>query len=399
MARPLNPNTLRLVGDLYKTFYESLDSQATKDTYEYSLRKYMNWLQCKDGNVDQILNGGDSIKIQNQIINFLIHMRNGGNNLSQKTLKGYYTALKSFYEYNDVTSINWKKVRKTLGHMAKKSFDRDYTTEEIARLLQFADERKKVMILLMASSGMRRGAVASLKLCDLQLIPEHKLYQVIVYRNEPEEYITFCTPECAQAIDSYLQYRQRYGEKLTPYAPLIRERFNSRRAAGNRNQQPYLPPSRHLNIDTIDNEIYRLVYTVGIRDRARIKTIGSGERHETMVTHSLRKRFKNQCMSAEVNPIIAEMLLGHNVGLEKVYYRPTPANLLKEYLKAIPNLTINEEERLRLKLTEQQAKEEQQQLRFESVMKEREKLNQDALAAMSDQMMKMMQEIEKLKKK
>jgi hypothetical protein len=44
------------------------------------------------------------------------------------------------------------------------------------------------------------------------------------------------------------------------------------------------------------------------------------------------------------------MLLGHSVGLDDRYYRPTPNDLLEEFLKAVDLLTINEENRLRKKV-------------------------------------------------
>ncbi len=42
--------------------------------------------------------------------------------------------------------------------------DKPYTHEQIAKLLEFADIRTKVMILLMCSSGMRIGALPTLKI-------------------------------------------------------------------------------------------------------------------------------------------------------------------------------------------------------------------------------------------
>jgi hypothetical protein len=37
-----------------------------------------------------------------------------------------------------------------------------------------------------------------------------------------------------------------------------------------------------------------------------------------------------------------EMLMGHNVGLADNYYRPTSQEILQDYLKAVPELTILE---------------------------------------------------------
>jgi hypothetical protein len=44
------------------------------------------------------------------------------------------------------------------------------------------------------------------------------------------------------------------------------------------------------------------------------------------------------------------MLLGHKIGLASAYYRPSEDDMSNEYLKAIDNLTINEENRLKRKV-------------------------------------------------
>jgi polyhydroxyalkanoate synthesis regulator phasin len=44
------------------------------------------------------------------------------------------------------------------------------------------------------------------------------------------------------------------------------------------------------------------------------------------------------------------MLLGHKIGLASAYYRPTEDEILEEYMKAVNNLTINEENRLKIKI-------------------------------------------------
>jgi hypothetical protein len=44
------------------------------------------------------------------------------------------------------------------------------------------------------------------------------------------------------------------------------------------------------------------------------------------------------------------MLLGHKIGLASAYYKPTEQEMLDEYQKAVNNLTINEENRLKIKV-------------------------------------------------
>jgi hypothetical protein len=45
-------------------------------------------------------------------------------------------------------------------------------------------------------------------------------------RYRADRYYTFCTPECATAIDAYLDYRRSFHEEIKDKSPLIREEFN-----------------------------------------------------------------------------------------------------------------------------------------------------------------------------
>jgi len=45
--------------------------------------------------------------------------------------------------------------------------------------------------------------------------------------------------------------------------------------------------------------------------------------------------------------INVEILLDHSTGISDSYYRPNENELLEDYLKAIPDLTISEEEKIR----------------------------------------------------
>ena len=60
--------------------------------------------------------------------------------------------------------------------------------------------------------------------------------------------------------------------------------------------------------------------------------------------------------NCDVNVTIKEMIMGHSVGLDDAYYRPNEKQLLAEYSKAINELTINEENRLKIEVDELKAK-------------------------------------------
>jgi integrase len=128
-------------------------------------------------------------------------------------------ALKKFYEMNDVI-LNWKKISQYIGEYQRVSRDRAISDKEIKTLVDSADLRMKVILLLMASSGMRIGAIPDLK---LKHVSGNK---ITVYKNTIEEYYTFITGECRQVLDAYLDYRTRSGEKLNPDSPLVRKQFD-----------------------------------------------------------------------------------------------------------------------------------------------------------------------------
>ena len=55
-------------------------------------------------------------------------------------------------------------------------------------------KEKKVVILLMASAGLRIGAVHLLKIGDLEKVGD--LYRITVYQGSKEEYITLQSGMC-----------------------------------------------------------------------------------------------------------------------------------------------------------------------------------------------------------
>ena len=226
----------------YSNFVQSLKSPATKRMYIFSLDKYMLHHGIKT--IDDLLeNRHNPSKIEEQVIDWIVFLRTGGgdpatnNNFitSLSTRQLYLAAILAFYEINDVV-LRKKKIAKFLGSeeegtIRKHKKDRAYTTEEIRKLLDHADIRSKVIVLMLATTGMRLGALSELKLKHLKKIPEYNLYQVTVYENTKDEHYTFCTPECAKAIDDYLHYRTKCGERIDVEegnAPVIRERFDRR---------------------------------------------------------------------------------------------------------------------------------------------------------------------------
>jgi hypothetical protein len=83
-----------------------------------------------------------------------------------------------------------------------------------------------------------------------------------------------------------------------------------------------------------------------------------------------------------MKPINVEILMGHSTGISDSYYRPTQKELLDDYLNVVDHLTIRTESTFKAEVEH---------------VKERGTMNEDAIATLSDQVMKLMADIEKLK--
>lgn len=286
------------------------------------------------------------------------------------------------------------------GTQAVQEEDRPYTRAEIHTMLKSAnDVRTKIIILLITSSGMRVGAIPLLKIRNLVKNPELGIYQISVYEgSRKSNYKTFCTPECASLINSYLNYRKHSGEILKDASPLIREQFNPEDSFKVNNP-------RHIGTGLIKylvNEV--LVKYSALKEKLEYdyenkRKVG---KNPTMLTHALRKFFDTECRKAGVYPDFVELLMGHKLpGVKHHYFKPDITTLLqgtkdcKGYITAINDLTINEEFRLTKKVQELNEKNE-----YQNYVIDKKKSLEDFVLQMFDKVDKVdMIESQKLRKK
>ena len=190
--------------------------------------------------------------------------------------------------------VNTHKISKFMPENRKVKNDRGYTHKEIAKLLEFADLRSRVIILLLASSGMRVGAISNLKIRHLDANNHNK---ITIYEKTPEQYFSFITPEAKKAIDAYLDMRKRHGEKVTPDSPLVSEQYDIR--------NPFAVKSPK----TVSSEGLQWI----LRDLATRYNVISNK--QTPVAHGFRYFWMTQAVKCDMNPEVREMLLGHKIGL------------------------------------------------------------------------------------
>ena len=290
---------------------------------------------------------------------------------------------------NDIM-INRKKIIKFIDTDEKKKHKNTaYTSEQIHKLLDICDERTKAIILIYCSSGITLAALPALKIGDLEGISNTGIVKITVYQGCKEEYITFCTPESTKVIGSYLEYRKRCGEEIKSTAPLIREQFDA--SDSFRVKHP-----KHISLKTISKILRQKSIQAGIIKVDHTgNNSGSKMRKDIPLIHGFRKFFNTALMNADVNIRFKELLMGHTIKLDDVYYdknnEKSQAKLLEEYSKAIDYLTINEENRLRRKVEVLKAKRDEIEM-----LKGQVQQKDDRLSVIETQMQSLVSTLSKL---
>jgi integrase len=293
---------MQVLDEAYSNFVNSINSDQTRQVYEYSLSRFLKHYGM---DLNSFLRLSQQ-EISNLIINYLVNKK-----ISRQYKIVIFSAIKPACEMNDVV-LNWKKLKKFIkSEKTDNSIngkDRGYIHEEIQKILEFSDQRLKTAFLVLASTGIRIGALQLIRIGDLERIDD--LYKVSVYRGDNEEYFTFTTLECAKEIDSYLEFRERRGENITQDSYLLVRKFSQITEVKGK---PFKGKALGAILqDCIDNS--------GLR---QIDHKNPYKRKQIPIFHGFRKFYTKQLVDSKLNPEIREMLLGHKIGLASAYYKPT----------------------------------------------------------------------------
>ncbi len=171
--------------------------------------------------------------------------------------------------------------------------------------MDVADLQGKVIISILATSGIRVGTLAKLKYKHVKADLEAGVVPVCIHISAEEtkgkytDYFTFINEEAVEYLKLYLEERRRGSpsrkippEEITDESPLIRDSM-SRDVKG-------------VN----DRSIYMHIHT--LMQRAGIIKPGTQKRYE-LNAHSLRKWFKTQLTAKGVHPDYVEFMMGHKI--------------------------------------------------------------------------------------
>ena len=329
-------------GESAKPYLEAIRSKYTSGSYERRLITFLTRLGMPiDGFVARAKK--DPAWAQGVVLDWMLKEKQRflGKEIEASSVRNVLKPLKLLLEMNDVTGVNWRKISRMMPPARRYALDRAPTVQELRRIVGRSDVRFQAVILTMASSGIRVGAWDYLDWGHVEpLKMEGRVVaaKLTVYAGEPEEYVTFVTPEAYEKLLEYMKFREEKGEKVTPESPLARDRGQTTCGRHGWNFVGRAEVPVRLQSLGVKRLFEDMMWRLGYRKEKK-------RRHEFSI-HSIRKFFKTRAETV-MRPINVETLMGHSTGISDSYYRPTDKELLEDYLNAVPVLTVSEVEEVR----------------------------------------------------
>ncbi len=228
------------------------------------------------------------------------------NKRSPGRIHGYVRQVRSFYRCN---GVELPKLQLPRDRVVSK--DRAPTPEELQKLVDVADPREKVIVTMLALTGLREGTFSVLRYKhvreDLEkgVIPVHIHVSAEETKGKYGDYDTFLGQEAVDALRLHLEQRRRgtllqyrHGkpseymppEEVNDESPLIRDVKSAiPRAIG-------------------EKAIYKIIHNLYHRAGLLKQTSQGGY---DLRAHSLRKYFKTQMISLGVDSDYVDYMMGH----------------------------------------------------------------------------------------
>jgi integrase len=394
--------------DPWMLYLYSIKSPATKEKYLLRLGKFLDHIGFDGALEEKARAFANKAQVDgnwafSSIIRFIQFQRGRFNKkeITAGTIRNYVKSIKLFCSMSDII-LNWDKITRGLPKGRRYTDDRAPTLEEIKKLCEYPDRRIKAIVYTMISSGIRVGAWDYLKWGNIRPIQEYgKIIaaRIVVYDGEDDSYTTYITPSAYREIAEWMNYRKGSGEAITAESWVVRDLWDTQMKIS----RGLATIPKKLSSIGVKRLMERAIWAQGLRSELQ----PGKKRHPFATNHSLRKYFKTRCELAGMKPINIEYLMGHSTGKSEPYYRPTEIDLLQDYLKCVDALSVNDEKTLQNKVEDLANKSKDNEHMINSKLSEKEKeiqlltqrdlMNTDAIANLSDQLAKVMEEIDALK--
>ena len=375
-----------------KVFLESImrNSEDSKKAYQTGLAQFQSFLNEKchptsSHTLETILEqlSKNEINVYELIDSFVSFLTKS--KLSILSIKLYVTAIRSYFAYYDIDIIPSKFKRKVKMPKVYHEDEEPIDVSDIRKILLSCNNRRlKAYLLLLASGGMRAGEALAIRLKDIDFsINPTRIHIRKEYAKTRVARDIYISDEATHYLKQWIdwKYRDKGNEWIKTHNPddLVFSVYSIKNE-----------PNPNALYVKILSEFEKLLAIAGLNERKE-----GVQRRRKVTLHSFR-RFVKTVISDQTNQDYSEWFLGH---AKSPYYtkkeherREIYATKCMKYLTFLDYTTLEATgKNIEAKLSE---REKEIQL-----LRQRDSVNTDAIATLSDQVMKLMVEVQKLKEK
>jgi integrase len=369
-----------------KKFLSSIqrNSLRSKYAYEYGLVHFQKFLSHKYPSYDleTILRplAENIINLYDLLDDFVSYLQSTNPNLTPSSIKLYMASVRSYFAYHDIDIIPSKFKRKVKMPKFYREDEEPIDTSDIRKILLSCNNRRlKVYLLVLASGGMRAVEALAIRKKDVDFtVSPTKIHIRKEFTKTRVARDIYISDEATNYLKQWLDWKYNNSER--PRLPNENDLIFTIYRATN-------PTTLYVKIL---REFQKLLAIVGLDERKE----GGKQKRRKLTLHSLRRHTKT-VISDQTNQDYSEWFLGHH---KSPYYtkkepdrREIYATKCMKYLTFLDYTTLEATgKNIESKLSE---KEKEIQL-----LRQRDSLNTDAIATLSDKLAQVMQEIEIIKK-
>jgi integrase len=368
--------------------------------YEYYLR--LNYFQrfvskeyvlTVDNLLKKIMEG--SADPYDILSNYVLYLQET-NSISTLTLKQRVVTAKNFLEYYDVDISPRKfKLKVKLPKVIKKEKEA-LSKQDIIEILNACSEiRLRTYVLFLAATGMRATEALSVRICDVRFDADPvKVFVRGEYTKTKTDRFVYLTNEAAKQLRDWLQYK--YRTRRVCHVDQDKSRTITE----------YRTPTKYDNdlifsaygtekpgsiYDNIDMQFGKTLDRIGKGYTGNTRSNSSRRRQITF--HSFRRHVKTTISDLGYQDY-SEWFISHS---GSTYWRKKESEKAEIFKKIEPYLTYLDYTTLERKGADVQSKVDVLELENQK-LRHSDQLKEDALATLSDQVMKLMVEVQELKR-
>lgn len=301
---------------------------STKTQLTYQLHVYSSFLNKTPSEIIDEAEAEEDIgikkrkrKIKKHILEFIEYLENE-RKVSEHTIQSYISTLSTFYDEHDITPPRIK-VSKTNFNI---SYDKLPSLADVKLAVDTCKPRDSAIMLLMLSSGMGSSEIRNLRINDLMAafnindIKKLKkgigTWSIQRYKTGMP-YYTFNTKESTEALISYFRDREKRKTKIKSNTDFL---FVSQR-------------NEKISEAAFSKLFQRANDRAGLGYR--------DQKHRTLTSHILRKKFGTSLYKAGLDVLEVDWLLGHKISDSRAaYFKTNPDELKEKYKKVVEFITI-----------------------------------------------------------